>query len=216
MSLKDDIAMMQKEMLPSIPEKFLKMMTSATEELVRSGIAGRAKKAGETAPAFSLINTGGERISSEELLRKGPLVINFYRGSWCPYCNLELKTFEDSIEDIRTLGADLVSISRNLREKSEELTEENPFSFHILSDEGNAVARQFGLVFTLAEELRPIYKQFGIDLQEYDGNNSNELPMPATYVVERDGLIVHAFVDADYTKREEPGTILEVLKKIRA
>lgn len=216
MSLKDDIALMQKEMIPNIPEEFLKMMMASTEELIKSGITARAKQKGEIAPAFTLLNTAGEEISSDKLLSKGPLVINFYRGAWCPYCNLELKAFEDSMREIRGLGADLVSISPNIREKSAELSAENPFSFHILSDEGNGVARQFGLVFTLAEELRPIYRQFGIDLLEYDGNNSNELPMPATYVVGRDGVIVHAFVDADYTKREEPEAVVEVLKKIRA
>ncbi|MFQ5480593.1 MAG: peroxiredoxin-like family protein [Thermodesulfobacteriota bacterium] len=215
MSLKDDIALMQKEMIPNIPEKLLKMMMGATEKLVKSGIAARAKKTGDMAPAFSLKNSEGEEISSEKLLSKGPLVINFYRGSWCPYCNLELKAFEDSAEKIRELGAELVSISPELREKSAEFTGDNPFSFQILSDEGNDVAGRFGLVFTLVEELRAIYNQFGIDLQEYNGNNSYELPMPATYVLGRDGLIVHAFVDADYTKREEPEAVVKVLQKIR-
>ena len=92
---------------------------------------------------------------------------------------------------------------------------ENPFSFEILSDEGNRLADRFGLVFTLAEEIRPIYKGFGIDLTEYDGNDSFTLPIPATYIVDRDGTIVHSFVDADYTKRMEPDEVVEALEKLK-
>jgi len=214
MSLKDEISKMQQEMMPNIPEEVMKTMMAATENLVKSCIAQRAKKTGERAPAFSLLNTRGEETSSERLLHEGPLVINFYRGLWCPYCNLELKALEDSFGRIRELGAGLVAISPNLREKSAELTAKNPFSFDLLSDEGNNVARQFGLVFTLAEELRPIYSSFGIDLKEYDGNDSYELPMPATYVVDRDGTIAGSFVDADYTTRMEPDEIVAALQKI--
>jgi len=215
MSLKEAISEMHREMLPNIPEEALKTMMAATENLVKSGIAKGAKKTGDIAPAFLLLNTEGEEVSSERLLGEGLLVINFYRGAWCPYCNLELKALENSFEEIRRLGANLVAISPNLLEKSARLNADNPFSFDILGDEGNNVARQFGLVFTLAEELRPVYSNFGIDLKEYDGNDSYELPLPATYVVGRDGIIASSFVDADYTKRMEPADIVAALQRIR-
>jgi peroxiredoxin len=215
MSLRDDIRKMQEEMIPNIPAETLNTMMAATEELVKSGLAEKAKKTGERAPEFTLKNFKGEEVSSVALLREGPLVISFYRGAWCPYCNLELKAIENVMGEIKKLGANLVAISPNLSEKSSQFVAENPFSFEILSDEGNRVADRFGLVFTLAEELRPIYRGFGIDLTEYDGNDSFTLPIPATYVVDRDGTIVHSFVDADYTKRMEPDEIVEALEKLK-
>ncbi len=215
MSLLEQIKAMQVESLPQIPADTLKTMLAATERLVASGIDSNALQAGQQAPAFSLSNTRGELISLNALLAKGPVVINFYRGSWCPYCNLELKAYDNALPAIRDLGAEFISISPNLREKSAEFVAENPFSFNILSDEGNGVARQYGLVFSLADELRPIYEQFGINIPELDGDDSYELPMPATYIVDTKGTIIHAFVDADYTKRMEPDEVIEILKKHR-
>ncbi|MFQ5329128.1 MAG: peroxiredoxin-like family protein [Thermodesulfobacteriota bacterium] len=215
MKLADEIERAQEAMIPNIPAEALSAMMAATEKLVESGIADKAKKRGEQAPEFTLKNVKGEEISSAALLREGPLVISFYRGAWCPYCNLELKALDNVTGEIKKLGANLIAVSPNLREKSSQLVAENPFSFEILSDEGSRVAEQFGLVFTLAEELRPIYKGFGIDLIEYDGNDSFTLPIPATYVIGRDGIIVHSFVDADYTKRMEPDEIVEALGKLK-
>jgi len=215
MKLADEIKMAQDKMIPNIPTEALSAMMAATEQLVVSGMAERAKKRGEKTPEFTLRNLRGEEISSAALLGEGPLVINFYRGAWCPYCNLELKALDNVVGEIKKLGANLIAVSPNLPEKSTQFVEETPFSFEILSDEGNRVAERFGLAFTLAEELRPIYKGFGIDLTEYDGNDSFTLPIPATYVVDRDGTIVHSFVDADYTKRMEPGEIVEVLETLK-
>jgi len=213
MKLIDEIRAMQEKSLPQIPVDTLETMMAATKKLVASGIANKALHAGQRAPNFLLINTRGELVSLEALLNKGPLVVNFYRGSWCPYCNLELKSYQNALPAIRGLGANLISISPNLREKSAEFVAENPFTFDILSDEGNSVAREYGLVFALAEELRPIYDQFGINIPELDGDDSYELPIPATYVVDTDGSIIYAFVDADYTKRLEPNDVVEILKK---
>jgi len=212
MSLKTEIESMQKEMLPSIPEEVLGVMVSAMEKLVNSGIADNARKPGEAAPQFELENTKGEQVALSDLLRKGPVVINFYRGVWCPYCNLELKAWDRAMPEVRALGVELVSISPNLREKSAAFVAENPFSFDILSDRNNRVADEYGLVFKLAHELRPIYEKFGINLPEYDGNERYELPMPATYVVAGDGIIRHAFVNADYTQRMEPDEVITILQ----
>jgi peroxiredoxin len=213
MQLIEEIRAMQEKLLPQIPVDTLEIMMAATEKLIASGIINKALHAGQQAPDFALSNTQGKLVSLAALLGKGPVVINFYRGSWCPYCNLELKAYQDVLPAIRDLGATLISISPNLLEKSAEFVAENPFSFDILSDEGNSVAREYGLVFTLAEELRPIYEQFGINIPELDGDDSYELPIPATYVVDADGLIIHAFVDADYTKRMEPNEVVDILKK---
>ncbi|NOR55016.1 MAG: redoxin domain-containing protein, partial [Sulfurovum sp.] len=149
------------------------------------------------------------------LLKDGPLVINFYRGGWCPYCNLELQAFQDVLPQIKELGAQLVAISPNLPDKSLSSIEKHALSFQVLSDVQNKVSRQFGLVYTLDEKLQPLYKQMGIDLPEFNGDESYELPLPATYVVDSKGMIKLAFAPADYTKRLDPNKVIEVLKELR-
>ena len=154
-----------------------------------------------------------EPVSLAALLEKGPVVLNFYRGAWCPYCALELKALNDALPEINALGASLVSISPNVVEKSAAFSAENPFGFDILSDVDNKVANEYRLVFTLADQLRPIYHKFGLDLQAFDGNNRFELPMPATYVVRTDGTIAAGFVHEDYTQRMEPADIIDCLER---
>ena len=117
-----------------------------------------------------------------------------------------------ALSEIAALGAQLVTVSPELPDKSLSTVEKNNLAFEVLSDVGNKVARGFGLVFSLAEELRPIYSSFGIDIPAYNGDDTFELPMPATYVIDTDSTIIHAFVDADYTKRLEPTEIVEILK----
>ena len=213
MSLQQMISDLQAESLPNIPPEILRTMMQATQELVASGIAGKAVQAGEQAPGFSLPNTRGEIVSLAPLLEKGPVVLNFYRGAWCPYCQLELKALNDALPEITALGASLLSISPNVVEKSAEFAAENPFNFDILSDGDNKVANEYRLVFTLAEQLLPIYAKFGIDLPVFDGNDRFELPMPATYVVRADGTIAGGFVNEDYTKRMEPVDIIKCLER---
>jgi len=121
-----------------------------------------------------------------------------------------------ALPEIESLGANLVAISPQLPEKSLSTAEENKVSFELLSDLGNKVAREFGLVFALPESLQALYKKFGIDVATANGDDSYELPIAATYVIDSDGTIVHVFVDTDYTKRLEPAEVVEVLKKLVA
>jgi len=213
MSLKQMILDMQAESLPDIPPEILRTMLEATQELIDTGIAAQAIQVGAKAPDFSLPNLRGENVSLSALLGQGPVVVNFYRGAWCPYCNLELKALNDALPAMRALGANLLSISPNLPEKSAAFAAENPFGFDILSDRDNRVAKTYRLVFKLAETLRPIYAEFGIDLPAFDGNTRFELPMPATYVIGTDGIITAGFVNADYTQRMEPSEIIASLEQ---
>jgi peroxiredoxin len=215
MSLQQDIKDLQKEMMPSIPADVLTTMQDETAKLIASGIAAQAKNIGDHAPAFNLENSRGERVSMQDFLQQGVLVVNFYRGAWCPYCNLELKAWDRVLPALNKLGANLVSITPNTKEKSSALLQENPFGFDILWDCDNQIAKNYGLVFTLSETLRSIYDGFGIHLPEFDGNDRYELPMPATYVIDSDSSILHAFVDADYTKRIDPQDILNLLQQRR-
>ncbi|NDI86358.1 peroxiredoxin-like family protein [Undibacterium crateris] len=150
------------------------------------------------------------------LLAQGPLVLNFYRGLWCPYCNLELAALQKSLATIEGLNATLVAVSPQTPEASAATASKLGLSFKVLVDQGNQLAWEFGLVFTLSESLRPIYAAIGIDLPAANGDNSFMLPMPATYIIARDGTIAYAFVDADYTHRMEPSDMCAVLERLKS
>ncbi|MDT8398069.1 MAG: peroxiredoxin-like family protein [Pseudomonadales bacterium] len=215
MSLRDDIQELQQDFLQRMPKETVDLIMGATDRLVRTGIAEKSLKEGDKLPAFSLPDATGTPLSSSALLQAGPLVINFYRGGWCPYCNLELRAFQQALPEINALGAQLVAISPNLPDQSLSSIEKHALSFPVLSDVGNELARQCGLVFALDAALRPLYQQFNIDIAAFNGDDSYELPIPATYVVASDGTIKLAFVDADYSKRLDPLDVIEALRQLR-
>jgi len=214
MLLKDEIQKMQEAMLPQIPEDVLKLLFSKIEELVNSGIAERSLNEGDEIPQINLPNAVGKTINVNSMLKDGPVVISFYRGAWCPYCNLELKALQNALPEIKSLDAQLIVISPNTPDNSISSIEKHGLEFEVLTDARNKIAKEFRLVFNLAEELRPIYQQFNFDVPKYNGNKSWELPIPATYIVNTDGKIAHAFVNADYTKRMEPTEIISKLKEL--
>jgi peroxiredoxin len=209
-TLADAIAKFQAGMLPTIPGDVLQALQQAGQEIAALGIENRALRSGDRCPGFRLENAQGREITSEQLL-KTPLVISFYRGAWCPYCNLEIRALSEALPDIRAQGAELVAITPQRPEKSLHQVSDTHIEFEVLSDIGNRLAKEFGLVFTLPESLRPIYQAWGVDLPEYNGDQSFQLPVPATYLVDRDGLIRHHYVNSDYTQRMEPAIIVEQL-----
>jgi len=195
------------------PETFA-VMHKATLELIASGQAERALKAGDRAPAFTLVDYDGKSVSSADLLRKGPLVVTFYRGVWCPYCNLDLQAIEAAAKEIRDQGAELVAISPQTAVFSRKAQRDNKLSFPILSDRSGETAATFGIRFVLPEYLQEIYKMFKIDLTEINGEPSWTLPMPGRYVIAQDGVIAYAEVNPDYTRRPDPSELLPTLKQL--
>lgn len=191
------------------------LMQNETEKLIRSGIAEQSLSIGETAPDFSLPNARGTTTTLSALLAQGPVVLTFYRGEWCPYCNLTLHAYQRFLPQFKALGANLVAVSPQTPDHSLSTAEKWQLDFEVLSDGGNTVARTYGLVFSLSEELRAIYTGLGNDLAVYNGNDAWELPMAGTFVIAQDGTIRLAFVDANYTHRLEPDAILEALTSLR-
>ncbi len=212
MTLAEKIREYQKGTIPLIPKETLSVLFATTDELVRSGLAEKSLRRGDIIPPFTLPNASGEEVSSEGLLHKGLLVISFYRGNWCPYCNLELRALQEHLPRIREYGAQLIAISPQLPDESLTIKEKQSLDFEVLSDVGNRVAKQFGLVYSVAQKLRAIYREYGIDIPEHNGDESYELPFPATYIIGQDGTILQSFVDADYTRRMEPADIVEYLR----
>ncbi len=190
-------------------------MRKAEEALQESHLAERALAAGNDAVDFTLPNAKGEQVSSEALRQQGPIVVSFYRGGWCPYCSLELKALQSVNAEIEALGARLVAISPQLPDESLSTAEKNELEFEVLSDTNSEVADQYGLTFSLDENLRPIYKNWGADVAAMNDDPDCKLPLPAIYVISQEGKIVHAFVEEDYTKRLEPDEILDSLRNIQ-
>lgn len=212
MSLAQNIQSFQEEFIPTIPKATLDTLMSELQVLIDTGIAEKAVQQNNDFPAFALPNANNEIRSLDDFLAEGPLVISFYRGAWCPYCNLEINALQQRLPDINAAGAQLVAISPQRPDKSLDQVASSQLTFEVLSDLENKLAKQCGLVFTLPESLRPIYEAWQIDIPGHNGNDSFELPIPATYVIASDGKIRYAHINMDYTKRLEPDIIIEQLK----
>ena len=213
MSLTDILAKQQANSHAKLPSEVRETMSTATADLAASGILNSAIAVGDTAPDFVLPNATGKEVKLSDLLANGPVVLSFYRGQWCPYCNLELRALELALPDITAAGASLAAVSPQTPDNSLSTVEKNELTFEVLSDVDNVVAKQYGLVFQVPEPLHPIYANFGIDIPAHNGDDSYQLPVPATYVIAPEGTVSHSFVNADYTKRLDPVDIVAALQK---
>jgi peroxiredoxin len=194
----------------------IETMHRATAELIASGAARHARKAGDVAPSFSLKDPEGNIVSSDELLKKGPLVISFYRGVWCPYCNMELQALEAAKPAFDRYGASLLAISPQTAPNSRKSVRQNKLTFPILSDVKGKVGAAFGLRFELPDYLVELYKSLKNDLPTFNDDPSWTLPMPARYVIGRDGTILYSEVNPNYTHRPEPEDMIPVLQRATA
>ena len=210
--LREKIAEYDAAKAKRVPADVLQTMADATSQLEALGIVDRSLKAGDRIPDFTLPNHLGQERRISELLADSVLVLNCYRGGWCPYCNMELHALQQALPDIRASGADLVAISPELPDKAMDTQTRHALEFEVLSDVGNHVSESFGLTFELPGQLRPIYTSIGIDIPAFNGDDSFVLPVPASYVVDSDGIIRHHFVNVDYTRRLEPDDLLQVLR----
>jgi len=182
--------------------------------LDEAGIADGAITVGDDAPGFTLPDAVGYSVALDALLSTGPAVVSFYRGAWCPYCNLELRALQRALSGISDTGATLVAISPNVPDASMTVVERHALEYPVLSDAGNAVARSYGLVFTVPSDLEAEYRDMGLDVGAMNGSDMWEIPIPATYVIDRDGTVVYSFVDVDYRKRAEPADVVAALKAL--
>jgi peroxiredoxin len=189
------------------PERVATMET-ATEQLRASGIERTALQVGQRAPQLSLPNAKGEPINLAQLWQQGPLIVVFYRGGWCPYCNLELRAWQQLLPQVKAQGAQLIAISPQTPDNSLSTREKNELAFEVLSDSSLQAAEGFGIAFDMPKELVDLYVSVGHDLPKTNGNGRWALPVPATYVIDRSGIIQYANVDADYRNRAEPAQVL--------
>lgn len=195
-----------------IPPEAIAVMEKATADFVTDGVGQNAIGVGDTLPDATLTDATGGQVTLSTLLARGPLIINFYRGGWCPYCNLELKAYQDLLPEISAAGANLVAISPEKPDNSLSTAKKNALTFRVLSDTGNEYARSLGLVFELTGELKALYEGFGLDLPKANAGSGWTLPIPAVIVVGADGKVLFADIDLDYRRRAEPADALAALK----
>ncbi|MFL9966090.1 peroxiredoxin-like family protein [Paraburkholderia sediminicola] len=192
------------------------LMERATAELIASGQARRAIKAGDRAPRFTLKDHNANDVSSADLLARGPLVVTFYRGVWCPYCNIELQAINEVLPRIHAYSANVLAISPQTPVHSRKSVRENRLAFPLLSDLNGEISAAFGLGFALPGYLVDPYRRLGNDLPAFNDDPSWTLPVPARYVIGRDGIVLYSEVNGDYTRHADPGDMLVVLEKATA
>ncbi|MCG9793280.1 peroxiredoxin-like family protein [Flavobacterium algicola] len=193
------------------PEQIKEIYAEGIADVTRQNIIANAKKNDDIAPDFILTNATGQEVQLSDYLKKGPVVLTWYRGGWCPYCNMTLHYLQEQLPNIQAKGANLLALTPELPDKSMSTAEKHDLKFEVLSDVANKVAKEYGIVFKLTDEVAESY-QNGFDLHGYNGDESDELPLAATYVIGQDGKIVYTFLDAEYRNRAEADVILKALE----
>lgn len=210
MSLTQALKQYNQKSRQRIPSEALAVMDASTQALIDANLSSAPPTVGDMFPQFTLHDHQGNKVSLSEI--SAPfLVIAFYRGGWCPYCNIELKALQDILPQIHEAEGELIAISPETPGNSLSTVEKNELSFRVLTDTDNYFAKKLNLVFELPEQLNTVYRGFGINLDLSQGNEKRELPMPATFILNHKREIIHSFAPEDYTKRLDPEEILEVL-----
>ncbi len=192
-----------------------RVFDDGVRQIAASGIVERAPKVGDTVRMFELPDSSGKQVRLADLLTRGPVVLTWYRGGWCPYCNIQLRGLLQAEPKIREQGAILVAVTPELPDMAADTVKRNELTFVVLTDKGNDVARQYKIVYRVPDAMSATMKAFKVDLAKRNGDASDELPLSVTYVLDPKGVIRWAFVDADYRKRAEPADVVEALRALK-
>ena len=213
-SLKDQLNSLHQAILAQVPAAAAKTFDRSVELVDRAGILSRAVALGDQAPSFTLPGVDGRAVSLHDILAAGPVVVVFYRGGWCPYCNLQLRALQAVLPQIEAAGGRLVAISPQTPDESLSTQQKAGLGFDVLSDAGSTTSRRYGLVHVVDQATREVLRQFGNDLERINGTDAWELPVPATYVIDRSGAVVFAHAEADYRRRVEPNAVVAALQQL--
>ena len=199
--------------LPTAAARSLAVGLARTET---AGAARHALAVGQPAPGFALPDAGGQLQILTELLERGPVVLTFYRGNWCPYCSVQLRAYQQALPELARYGATLVAVSPQTPDFTSLTASEKELTFPVLSDADNAVARQYGLAYAVGPEVADTLRSVGIDLADYNGTAADELPFTATFLIGTDGVIAWAQVEANFKRRPAPAALLAALARLPA
>lgn len=197
-----------------LPPEMLKTFSAAIDTVRDTGIESEAKNVGDSAPDATLAGWDGETVTLSDLWKQGPVVLMWYRGGWCPYCNIQLRAMQQSLSELEGAGAKLVVLTPELPAKAKETAQSNDLDIVALHDKDNQVAKSYGILFDLPSPIVPMYRD-RLKLPEANGNDQMALPLAATYVIDSKGKITYAFLDADYKKRAEPSDVVAAVQSVR-
>ena len=213
-TMSEELSSVTHHLVGNLGPKAERLFAGQIDRARDAGVDGRALTAGAKAPDFVLPDASGEPIRLGSQLEKGPVALVFYRGGWCPYCNIQLRAMQRTLAKIRAAGADLVAISPSTPDNSLDDREREALEFFVLSDSGNAVARSYGLVYAVSPEAMQILNEAGRDIEAHNGVPGGELPVPATYVVDGTGEIRFSDIRIDYRHRTDPKTVIEAIRNL--
>lgn len=214
MNLSTQTQKLSQEFIANLPSEDQAKVQEGLTVILESDAGASAFKPGDHASDFTLPNANGSTTRLKDLLQRGPVVLSFYRGGWCPYCNLEFKALNDILPKIHKLGAQLIGISPQLPDNSLSTVEKQQLKFEVLSDVGNVVAQQYGIVMNVPEIMRPLYLKWGLDVPVANGDDTWDLPIPATFIIDTDSKIAFSYVNKNYTERLEPSIIVSELEAL--
>ncbi|UCA57737.1 AhpC/TSA family protein [Chryseobacterium rhizoplanae] len=210
-TLAKQIEHLNQELSSQLPQDILDAFGKSIKDLKTGKFEENSIQIGDQIPEFSLPNALGKIVSSEEILKNEKIVLAFYRGGWCPYCNLELKFLQDNLTRIKNKGAALIAVSPQSPDHSLSMIEKNNLEFEVLTDIDNNFAKKLGIVFQLQDFVLPYYKGFGIFLSDFNKNNDNTLPIPAVFVVDENRVVTYRFLDVNYMNRVDVEKLIEAL-----
>ena len=213
-SIQSELAATAHHLATVLPAAASQTIDAGIAAVHAAGLAQQGLRAGQLAPDFTLADVTGRPVSLAALLAAGPVVLVFYRGNWCPYCNVQLRAYNQALADFKAFGATLVAISPQTPDFTSLTAEEKELRFPVLSDLGNAVARQYGLAYPVGDAVYHTLHGVGIDLAAFNGDDSGELPLTGTFVIARDGTIAWAATDANFKQRPDPAVLLRALAKL--
>ncbi|MDN3673484.1 peroxiredoxin-like family protein [Flavobacterium branchiarum] len=210
-NLAKQIENLNNELSQQIPLEVLEVFEKSISDLKTQNIENKSIKIGDVISPFSLLNAQNQLVHSKDILKKGKTILAFYRGSWCPYCNLELRALQNNITKIASHNVSLLAVSPQSPDHSNALSEKHQLTFDVFTDENNQLAKQLGIDFKLQDFALPTYQAIGINLNEFNQDNENTLPVPAVFVIDSDGSVIYKFVDSDYRNRLDIEELIQSL-----
>ncbi len=206
---------LQEQLKDQVPSEILNVFLEYGEELGRTDFSTRARNVGDNAPEFELLDATGELVSLQKVLKEGSVVLTFYRGIWCPWCNLQLRTLQQLLPEINKLGANLIAVSPQSPDNTLSMKEKHELTFHVLSDQANKVAEEYGLAFDIDKKvIEAAYNKIGLSIPYFNGAEDWKIPVTATFIIDQKGIIQSCHVNGDFRYRQEPSVIIDALKKI--